>query len=80
MLTDTDQAILALEERMPRHSGAKERAIRAETGTGPARYYQHLDQLIQRPEVIAAHPMLVNRLTRIRTERAADRSRRILGR
>lgn len=80
MLTDTDRAILDLEERMPAHSGAKERAIRKITGTGPARYYQLCDDLIERPDVIAERPILVNRLMRLRRQRTTDRNRRVLGR
>ncbi len=80
VLSDTDRAILDLEERMPAHSGAKERAIRELTGTGPARYYQRCDNLIELPEVIAERPMLVNRLMRLRAQRTTSRNRRILGR
>lgn len=73
---DRDEAILAFEERWPRHGSAKEEAIRAELGLAPARYYQLLDRLIDTAWAQARDPLLVGRLRRLRTEGANRRSAR----
>lgn len=79
-LGDRDQAILALEAAWPRHSGAKEEAIRAQLGLTPARFYQLLGRLIDTKEALAHDPLLVGRLRRIRDQRLRERSERISGR
>ena len=43
------------------------------------RYYQVLNSLIDRPEALAADPMLVKRLRRLRAARQRARSARRLG-
>ena len=43
------------------------------------RYYQVLNALIDRPESLAADPMLVKRLRRLRASRQRARSARRLG-
>ena len=55
----------------------KERAIRERFGFSAARYHQHLNRLIDRPEALAYDPMLVRRLRRIREAR---RRKRVAGR
>jgi hypothetical protein len=74
-LSDRDRAILAFEARWPRHGGAKEEAIRAELQLVPARYYQLLGRLIDSADALAADPLLVGRLRRLRDARDAARSR-----
>lgn len=73
-LSDRDRDILAFEARWPRHSGAKEEAIRATLGLAPARYYQLLGRLIDSSDALAHDPLLVNRLRRIRDERVDRRA------
>jgi hypothetical protein len=68
-LTADDLAVLDLEDRWWRHPGAKETAIREELGTTPVRYYQRLVALLDRPEALAARPVLVSRLRRLRDRR-----------
>ena len=68
-LTEHDLAVLDLEGRWWRHPGAKETAIRSELGTTPVRYYQRLTALLDRPEALAARPVLVARLLRLRDRR-----------
>ncbi len=65
-LTDRDRDILAFEGEWRRHGGAKEEAIRRAFDIPPARYYQLLGRLIDRPEALAHDPMLVRRLRRLR--------------
>lgn len=78
-LTDRDRAILALEAAWPRHSGAKEEAIRATLGMSPARYYQLLGRLIDSEQALEHDPMLVRRLRRLRERRADQRVSRMRG-
>ncbi|MEV7176733.1 DUF3263 domain-containing protein [Kitasatospora sp. NPDC093679] len=72
-LTERDRAVLALEARPWRTAGAKERAIRAELDISATRYYQLLNALLDNPAALAADPVLVNRLRRIRERRRAER-------
>ncbi|MGV2386920.1 MAG UNVERIFIED_CONTAM: DUF3263 domain-containing protein, partial [Thermobifida fusca] len=59
--------------------GTKEQAIRDEFGFSPTRYYQLLNQIIDRPEALAFDPMTVKRLRRRRSERQRQRVARKLG-
>ena len=78
-LTDRDRAILALEAAWPRHSGAKEEAIRTRLGMSPARYYQLLGRLIDSEQALEHDPMLVRRLRRLRERRTDQRASRMRG-
>lgn len=71
-LTEQDQQILAIERRRCR-PGAKGHAIAELLGIPETRYYQLLNDLIDRPEALAAEPGLVNRL---RTQRASRQTAR----
>lgn len=63
-MTEQEHAIMRFEGRWWRLAGSKEAAIRDELGLSPTRYYQLLHQLIDRADVAAAYPVLVNRLRR----------------
>jgi hypothetical protein len=78
-LTERDQAILVFERQWWSHAGAKEEAIRIQLGLSAARYYQLLGALIDSPLALAADPMLVKRLQRMRQARSEARARRALG-
>lgn len=78
-LTAQDQDLLAFEEAWPRHSGAKEEAIRRELRMTPARYYQLLGRLVDTQSALAHDPLLVGRLRRIREDREARRAARTAG-
>jgi len=78
-LTPRDQQILAFEREWWSHAGAKEEAIRTRLGLSAARYYQLLGALIDSPQALAADPMLVKRLQRMRQARSEARARRSLG-
>ncbi|KTS02937.1 DUF3263 domain-containing protein [Microbacterium testaceum] len=65
-LSDRDREILAFEGEWRQHGGAKEEAIRSAFDMPPARYYQLLGRVIDRPEALAHDPMLVRRLRRLR--------------
>lgn len=70
-MTKLEHEIMRFESRWWRLAGSKDTAIRGELGMTPTRYYQRLHQLIARPDVHAAYPVLVNRLRRRTTRRPA---------
>ncbi|MER5865748.1 DUF3263 domain-containing protein [Kitasatospora sp. NPDC002040] len=72
-LTDRELAVLALEARSWRTTGAKERAVREELDLSATRYYQILNRLLDRQEALAHDPVLVNRLRRIREAKRSER-------
>jgi hypothetical protein len=74
-LTDREQRILAFERQWWRHAGAKEQAIRDTFQLSATRYYQLLNGLLDNPAALAADPLLVGRLRRVRSTRARSRRR-----
>ncbi|MTD58631.1 DUF3263 domain-containing protein [Amycolatopsis pithecellobii] len=78
-LSEREVAILAFERQWWRHAGAKEEGIRKQFNLSPTRYYQLLNQLLEKPEALQADPMLVKRLRKLRTTRARKRVARRLG-
>jgi len=70
-MTNLEHEIMQFESRWWRLAGSKDAAIRDELDLAPTRYYQLLHQLIARPDVNAAYPVLVNRLRRRATRRPA---------
>ncbi len=78
-LTRRDRDILAFERQWWKYAGAKEQAIRDLFGMSATRYYQVLNALIDTPEALAADPMLVKRLRRLRASRQRKRPAGRLG-
>jgi hypothetical protein len=78
-LTERELALLGFERQWWKYAGAKEQAIRELFDMSATRYYQVLNALIDRPEALAADPMLVKRLRRLRAARQRARSARRLG-
>ncbi|WP_018218041.1 DUF3263 domain-containing protein [Salinispora vitiensis] len=74
-LTGRERDILDFERQWWRHPGAKEQAIRDRFGCTATRYYQLLNGLLDNPAALAAEPLLVGRLRRLRSARARDRRR-----
>ncbi|OWV09920.1 hypothetical protein B5D80_08350 [Micromonospora wenchangensis] len=74
-LTERELSILAFEQQWWRHAGAKEQAIRDTFGLSATRYYQLLNALLDRPAALAAEPLLIGRLRRLRASRARNRRR-----
>ncbi|ODQ97275.1 hypothetical protein BFG51_11435 [Dietzia alimentaria] len=70
-MTEDEHRIMRFESRWWRLAGSKDTAIRDELDLAPTRYYQLLHQLIARPDVHAAYPVLVNRLRRRTNRRPA---------
>ena len=73
-LQERDMRILDFERRLWRSPGAKELAIRESFAMSATRYYQLLNELIDRPEAAAFDPALVERLRARRSKRARRRS------
>lgn len=78
-LSERDAEILAFERQWWKYAGAKENAIRELFDMSATRYYQVLNALIDTPEALAAEPMLVKRLRRMRSSRQRERSARRIG-
>lgn len=78
-LSDRDEKILTFERQWWRYPGAKESAIKEIFDLTPARYYQILNDILDRPEALVFDPMLVKRLRRLRDSRQRARSAKRLG-
>jgi hypothetical protein len=72
-LSDLEIRILDFERSWWRYAGAKESAIKELFELTPARYYQLLNDLIDRDDALAASPILVKRLRRLREARTTAR-------
>ncbi|MGH3831443.1 MAG: DUF3263 domain-containing protein [Pseudonocardiaceae bacterium] len=77
-LSSQEREMLAFERQWWKYAGAKEQAIRELFDLSATRYYQALNSLIDRPEALAADPMLVKRLRRLRSGRQRARAARRL--
>jgi hypothetical protein len=78
-LTERELAILAFERQFWKYAGAKEQAIRELFNMSAMRYYQLLNNLIEKREAVQADPMLVKRIRRLRAGRQRARAARRLG-
>ena len=78
-LTRRDLDILQFERQWWVYAGNKEQAIREMFDLSPTRYYQVLNQVIDNPAALAAEPLLVRRLRRLRAARQKTRAARRLG-
>jgi hypothetical protein len=76
-LTDCERDILTFERQWWKYAGAKEAAIRELFDLSGTRYYQLLNQLIDRPAATVFDPMLVKRLRRLRDDRGRTRLSRL---
>lgn len=75
-LSDLEFRILEFERSWWRFAGAKESAIKELFDLSAPRYYQILNDLIDRQDALEAAPMLVKRLRRLRDARTAARTTR----
>ena len=75
-LSDLEFRILEFERSWWRFAGAKESAIKELFDLSAPRYYQILNDLIDRQDALEASPMLVKRLRRLRAARTAARTTR----
>jgi len=75
-LSEVELKILEFEQKWWKYAGAKESSIRELFDMTPARYYEVLNSLIDRDDALAASPMLIKRLRRMREVRLAERQGR----
>ncbi len=75
-LSELELRILDFEASWWRYAGAKEAAVKELFELSAARYYQLLNDLIDRDDALAASPMLVKRLRRLREARMNTRTAR----
>ncbi|MCO1579097.1 MULTISPECIES: DUF3263 domain-containing protein [unclassified Crossiella] len=78
-LSERELEVLAFERQWWKYAGAKEQAIREIFDMSATRYYQVLNALIDKQEALAADPMLIKRLRRLRASRQRTRAARRLG-
>ncbi len=75
-LSDLEVAILEFERNWWRYAGAKEASIKDLFNMDAPKYYQLLNDLIDREDALVASPMLVKRLRRLREARTKARTAR----
>ncbi len=75
-LSELETRILEFEGTWWKFAGAKESAIKELFDLNAPRYYQLLNDLIDREDALIAAPMLVKRLRRLREARMSARSSR----
>lgn len=73
-LSERDAEILSFERSWWQADRSREQEIRHRFDMSTTRYYQVLNALIDTPEALAADPLLVKRLRRLREERQRNRS------
>ncbi len=73
-LSSRDADIPDFERHWWKSPGAKDQTIRERFDMSPTRYYQVLNNLIDTAEALAADPLLVRRLRRLRDARRRNRS------
>jgi Protein of unknown function (DUF3263) len=78
-LMQRDKDILEFERSWWKHAGAKEEAIRERFDISATRYYELLNELLEKPEAEGHDPILVKRLKRLRAYRQRQRVARLLG-
>lgn len=73
-LSDLEARILDFERQWWRYAGAKESGIKEQFNLSAREYYELLNNLIDREDALAASPLLIKRLRRLREARIAARS------
>lgn len=78
-LDERERAVLDFERSWWKHAGVKEQAIKERFDMSATRYYQLLNELLEKPAALAYDPILVKRLKRLRVYRQRQRVARLLG-
>ncbi|MFM8404843.1 MAG: DUF3263 domain-containing protein [Actinomycetota bacterium] len=73
-LSDLEVRILDFERQWWKYAGAKDAAIKELFNISAKQYYELLNNLIDRPDALAASPLLIKRLRRLREARVSSRS------
>jgi len=74
-LSDLEVRILDFERQWWRYAGAKETGIKEQFNLSAREYYELLNNLIDREDALAASPLLIKRLRRLREARIEARSK-----
>lgn len=74
LLSDLEVRILDFERRWWKYAGAKDAAIKELFQISAKEYYELLNNLIDREDALAASPLLIKRLRRLREARVSSRS------
>ena len=74
-LSDLEVRILDFERQWWRYAGAKETGIKEQFNISAREYYELLNNLIDREDALAASPLLIKRLRRLREARIGARSK-----
>lgn len=69
MLTVRDHMSLRLAAASYKFPGARETDVRDQLGMSATIFYRHVNRLLDDPEALAAYPVEVNRLRRLRDAR-----------
>jgi hypothetical protein len=72
-LSDLEVHILDFERQWWRYAGAKETGIKEQFNLSAREYYELLNNLIDREDALAASPLLIKRLRRLREARLQKR-------
>lgn len=78
-LDERERSVLDFERSWWKHAGVKEQAIKERFDMSATRYYQLLNELLEKPAALAYDPILVKRLKRLRVYRQRQRVARLLG-
>lgn len=78
-LSQREREILDFERSWWKHAGVKEQAIKEKFEMSATRYYQLLNDLLEKPSAAEYDPILVKRLKRLRVYRQRQRVARLLG-
>ncbi len=70
--SDLDLRLLDFEREWWRHAGSKEAGVKERFGVSLSEYYERLNNLIDSEEALAAQPLLVKRLRRLRAQRVGE--------
>ncbi|MBM3720362.1 MAG: DUF3263 domain-containing protein [Actinobacteria bacterium] len=73
-LSDLEVRILDFERQWWRYAGAKETGIKEQFNLSAREYYELLNNLIDREDALAASPLLIKRLRRLREARLQRRT------
>jgi len=71
-LSDLEVRILDFERQWWKYAGVKDSAIRELFNLSAKQYYELLNNLIDRPDALAASPLLIKRLRRLREARVSS--------
>jgi len=77
-LSDLEVRILDFERQWWKYAGAKDAAIKELFDLSTRSYYELLNNLIDREDALAASPLLVKRLRRLRQARISLRNSKLI--